>query len=130
MELNLNTLLAAFQDSGVARLQESLGLDVGQASRAVEATASSLLEQLPAGAAGLPGLLSSLSSGSAAGRDLLGGLVDPASLASAVAEKAGVGADTASGIVQALLPLLQDTLVQLVPGGAGLSGMLDGLLGD
>ena len=130
MELNMDTLLSAIQDTGVARLRDTVGLDPAQATGAVQAVASSLVDQLPSGAASLTGMLSSLAQASGSGGNPLAGLVDPSAMASAVAERIGVGADTASAIVQTLLPLLQETLVKLLPGGGGVSEMLGGFFGD
>ncbi len=128
MDLNLDTLLAAVQDTGVSRLQDTLGLDAGQAAGAVEATVSSLVGQATSSTASLPALVSSLASGE--GTNILEGIADPSAMASAVAEKLGVGSEMASGIVQTLLPVLQEALGRLLSGGSGISGMLGGLLGD
>ncbi len=128
MELKLETLLAAIQGPGVDRLRETFGLDAAQASGAVEAAASSVVDQVSSAPGALGGLLSGLAGGGAG--DLLGGLVDPSAMASAVAERTGVGAEAASGIVQALLPLFREALGGLLSGGSGLGGLVGGLFGD
>ncbi|GEM_PF-5787027 len=128
MDLNLDALLAAVQDTGVSRLQDTFGLDAGQAAGAVEATVASLVGQATSSAASLPALMSSLASGG--GTNILEGLADPSAMVSAVVERLGVNSEMASGIVQTLLPVLQEALGKLLSGGSGVSGMLGGLFGD